>query len=794
MAPSLAKADEVYAQAVGRLRTACILLERHLPSVDPAEVEAPQDPPPLRPSQNVIVTACPDCERELADRDSEDEQEHHCTHGWNPEAEDNSQREAMDTPTVRVPRRGHPNPGVIRMELTNLDTKFEVFAGAISTLISVHDMANQRLFERHLTVWTEYYGWMKDRAEDLINLIETANTVASNTLAHVQLSNTTSQAGSQTGQPGNSNLGQTQILSGSTVGLGGTSGGDQDVEVDVQNEDTGGQSGQGSSQNNGENVQTGVRFNGESEDFVGTRPNINGHYASTNLALALASMNHLSDAIDKDIKSVEDEINVDGSALSESYVKELKEFCSDIQKRIDVEFKDSAEKLARLDQGSTSTAIRSLKDSRSNFSDRLRVVQTTLRRASGSASAIVTERSVSNVSSGSTESTTGYKPFIERIKPPTFSGKVEDWPEFRCMWKDLLVDLPDSIQVQHIKSHVPQIDAKRITGLKTMNEVWERLERVYGDVELNIVTVKSNLEALVPKATLDHKRVQEVFEAVEIAVAQLTNLKAVQHIKEDFALMNKIVMKLPTSEQIKYTDYITSESIAASPSSRWDKFWAWLKLRHKSAVQTGLLFMCDKSGHAKSSSGVSSKSGVTCNSCGGIGHFSRSCPTKTSLSRGPTVKVNIAVSKITTKSEYDQYLPDTKKQIGTCPSCKQGPHCYTRDFPFGKAEWPSNRLDACPKFNGMNSRERGQLVEKLKACYKCLCWKHQGEACYTRSRSNCNVQSSGSACGGIHHKLLHGSGVAFCHKVDVKIASTKSGSVVTGRSMGSVYSTGDETI
>ena len=41
MAPSLAKADEVYAQAVGRLITACILLERHLPSVDPAEVQAP---------------------------------------------------------------------------------------------------------------------------------------------------------------------------------------------------------------------------------------------------------------------------------------------------------------------------------------------------------------------------------------------------------------------------------------------------------------------------------------------------------------------------------------------------------------------------------------------------------------------------------------------------------------------------------------------------------------------------------------------------------------------------------
>ena len=165
--------------------------------------------------------------------------------------------------------------------------------------------------------------------------------------------------------------------------------------------------------------------------------------------------------------------------------------------------------------------------------------------------------------------------------------------------------------------------------------------------------------------------------------------------------------------------------------------------------------MCDKPGTSKSTGGL--KSGITCNSCGGVGHFARACPSKSSSILSPMVKVNVAVSKITTKAEYDLHLSDTKKQIGNCPACKQGPHCYTRAFPFGKAEWPSNRLDACPKFNNMNPKERGQLVEKLKACYKCTCWKHQGDSCFLRSRSNCNIQSSGMACGGIHHKLLHGS-------------------------------------
>ena len=74
----------------------------------------------------------------------------------------------------------------------------------------------------------------------------------------------------------------------------------------------------------------------------------------------------------------------------------------------------------------------------------------------------------------------------------------------------------------------------------------------------------------------------------------------------------------------------------------------------------------------------------------------------------------------------------------------------------------------------MAPKDRGELVEKLKACYKCTCWKHQGATCYTRSKSNCNVLSSGAACGGVHHRLLHGSGVAYCHKVHVEIDKAQS--------------------
>ena len=55
-------------------------------------------------------------------------------------------------------------------------------------------------------------------------------------------------------------------------------------------------------------------------------------------------------------------------------------------------------------------------------------------------------------------------------------------------------------------------------------------EKVYSDTHLNIVTVKANLQNLNPKSTENFKRVLEVYEAVETAMTQLTNLDASREI------------------------------------------------------------------------------------------------------------------------------------------------------------------------------------------------------------------------------------------------------------------------
>ena len=116
---------------------------------------------------------------------------------------------------------------------------------------------------------------------------------------------------------------------------------------------------------------------------------------------------------------------------------------------------------------------------------RLRQLKSDIRRAS---SATPSSDARSTPADPVRSAATGLRPIFERRKPPTFSGKIEDWPEFRSVWTELLADYPENVQIQHLREHIPETDKKRIVGVKTMGEIWRRLEKVYGDTELNINT------------------------------------------------------------------------------------------------------------------------------------------------------------------------------------------------------------------------------------------------------------------------------------------------------------------
>ena len=203
-------------------------------------------------------------------------------------------------------------------------------------------------------------------------------------------------------------------------------------------------------------------------------------------------MNAIKETIDYDLQTLENEA-MGVEALSEGALTDLMEICGELEQRVKRDYKLECKKCVRLDTDRVTGAMAALVEKPRFYLSRLSTVRAKLRRLRASEGGLS-----SPIVAGVTEtvprinpSSGGYKPFMKKLEPPTFSGHAEDWPEFRSVWQDLLADIPESVQVQHLKSSIRETDAKRVTGVKSVAEIWHRLEKVYGDKDLNIITVKT---------------------------------------------------------------------------------------------------------------------------------------------------------------------------------------------------------------------------------------------------------------------------------------------------------------
>ena len=84
-------------------------------------------------------------------------------------------------------------------------------------------------------------------------------------------------------------------------------------------------------------------------------------YSSTNLELALGHMNSIVNW-NEDLITAEQEVSTAGSFMSEGYVSDLKDICAAIEQKIDVQYRDAGGKVARMDLGRTTNAIKTLQD------------------------------------------------------------------------------------------------------------------------------------------------------------------------------------------------------------------------------------------------------------------------------------------------------------------------------------------------------------------------------------------------------------------------------------------------
>ena len=151
-------------------------------------------------------------------------------------------------------------------------------------------------------------------------------------------------------------------------------------------------------------------------------------------------------------------------------------------------------------------------------------------------------------------------------------------------------------------------------------EVWTRLDRFYGDIDTNKVTIKGQLKDTALKGGAPHEKVQALYLAVQTAVTRLDQLGVGIDTLNDLPLIASLVSKLSIEYQDQYDEMETGQR--SYLSSEFSRFWTWLQRMYTRAENTHLRKMCMQ--QSSGGGGAEEK----CRLCKGKGHVERYCPVK----------------------------------------------------------------------------------------------------------------------------------------------------------------------
>ena len=258
---------------------------------------------------------------------------------------------------------------------------------------------------------------------------------------------------------------------------------------------------------------------------------------------------------------------------------------------------------------------------------------------------------------------------LERVGLPEFDGSHENWPLFMQEWHDLQEGQgrSDAVQFRELRSKIPASARELVAGIGPQNggikAAFDRLQKQYGDKEVNILQIQRRLDNLVLKKREQHEKVEELCQEVDRATNLLRTLGAEDKLERDYSLVGRLVGKLPMTFQQNWDEFVTSPGVAEDGSSEWRKFTRWLETRRLQALNAKkrhLQQTVQESVVTKdpiSSRGTKGESGTQrCFRCNQPGHLSRSC--KQPVTRVPDhSRKDVNLAKVKSMDEFKVALP-----------------------------------------------------------------------------------------------------------------------------------------
>ena len=373
-----------------------------------------------------------------------------------------------------------------------------------------------------------------------------------------------------------------------------------------------------------------------------------------------------------------------------------------------------------------------------------------------------------------TASTRDWSYMYERRSLPSFAGARRDYPSFRREWQsNVSGKVSVEYELREIKQKTPLEVEPDLKNLKSLPEVWDFLDRKYGNtMELSseLINGLHNFQYSAKAKTESAKfaELDREWTKVYCDLEEVGKLESLDH----EPTLTGLSRKLPTTEAKKaYCDLrikMMEECEKATPPTKVSELEVMKQFmkaeRRRQEMYSGVL---NDAGVApkpreRTPGGQSGGKESACFKCGKLGHKQAECRGQGGAAQGGGGR-----------SSHTQGAASVP-----CPACDQAHTFKGRD---GVVR-PSTRL-GCSTFKRLGVNERVAVLEKANGCARCMDFtgKHQRDSCPYKAQDGqpitCNEKVNGVRCGKEHHQMLHGSTNKFSmysqvNRAHVSIAPT----------------------
>ena len=175
---------------------------------------------------------------------------------------------------------------------------------------------------------------------------------------------------------------------------------------------------------------------------------------------------------------------------------------------------------------------------------------------------------------------------VEKVKLPTFTGRQADFTEFRSQFRELCRGerYTPVLEMAQLRTKLPKEALATLIGLQCPEEAWKRLEELYGNRELAILSALKRLCDFKATKQAAHEQVIELAGAVQRCQTELGNVKAREELLNDRETVACIVHALPPTIKDKWYDREAPEDTRA----RAEYLIKWIEVQRQSAVRVRL--------------------------------------------------------------------------------------------------------------------------------------------------------------------------------------------------------------